>query len=339
MERIDEGKIKGGKRRLIKKTRRSRVIGDDELREGIDFLPVPQMLRLSDTGFIFLREFMRHRGKGAMIGKLRGVNLSALLGVTLPKVGLEGRYYFRQIPPAFISPPDEVMSIGDLNICVDVNFSQRLIDLVRHFSSFIGNHWLRTSVGENYFSEEIWSLLGEFQCFRGISIWSTAFYKRLLNLPCIQRTQCLIVKREISLNSEFFDSLVDWLHFTSDPSIIKKAEEKKTSEMPQKRNERTAKINGFPRNITSFWNVLKQRFLVDSTSRCFTVRFPRYSSMNPEVLTCSERNEKLCLSFHNDFIFIRRFPIGSDFISRLDDLPSMNDYSRSVNISIRRPYP
>jgi len=78
----------------------------------------------------------------------------------------------------------------------------------------------------------------------------------------------------------------------------------------------------------SFWELIKQRFIMDSEARKFTVVFNirRYDmNLDPQVVTCSERREELRLIIHDDIVYLRRLPIGNDFTAKLDKLWPQND--------------
>jgi len=168
----------GGKRRRLEDKRRRRLIGEDELREGIDFLPVNEILRLANSGFTFLRTFMRHRGKGAVVGELQEVDISDRIKILLKIIRQPRMYYFRniffqEIPAEFNFPPEELVSIKKFNVNIGPGFTQKPIDLsVKHFSNLLKDHWLwlncseKTSIRKSFdFAQRVQSFLRHFDLF------------------------------------------------------------------------------------------------------------------------------------------------------------------------------
>jgi len=167
--------------------RHRRVLGEDELREGVNFLPVDQMLRLAATKFTFLRAFMRHRGKAAVLGELQDVNISDVKGIVLQKLK---RYYWQKIPPDFHIPPEELMSILRLNINRSIANSQPLIELIRHFAPLLKDHGF-SNFNCNIPFEQLLPLLIEFESFHGIELRDNWSHERFIRMPFVMRSKIL----------------------------------------------------------------------------------------------------------------------------------------------------
>jgi len=143
------------------------------------------------------------------------------------------------------------------------------------------------------------------------------FDYRFFQLPCVQQSEFLYIFDEIHLNN----GLIDWLHFSNDRhSLINQTDEEEMKtpfQLMQRGNERLLLIKSSD-DVMLFWELLKQRFLVDSEARCYIVVFMRNNTnLDPQVVTCSERCEELRLIIDADSVYLRRSSLGSHFTSGL----------------------
>jgi len=342
MKRNSEKREIDGKRPRLEETRRCRVIGNDELREGVYFLPVDEILRLSDTGSTFLLVFMRHQGKAAMLGELRQVEITN-------RIMVGGETHIRngngmvslsqkkspeiQIPTEFHLPPEEVTSVRRLIIYESAANSQQSIDLIHHIAPLLKEHWFRNFSFDSIPLKKALLLSQGFVSFRGIYLTDEWVHERIIRMPFVMRSKFLeIAVRTLDRRDE---ALVDWLHFVN-PSM---AEEKvkaieSFAEAQNKYDDDSlppliGKILTFFVNsvdhvslILQFWTLLKQRFMDDSERRFFTIRFAHDLGeiQPPPFVTSSDRNEELQMLIHRGDVFICRWPIenGIDFTPMLD---------------------
>jgi len=191
--------------------------------------------------------------------------------------------------------------------------------------------------------EDAVSLLSEFQSFRGIAIWAEWVHERIIRMPFVMRTKFLQIL-EWNFERDQYEALVDWLHFPN-PSMVEEEEAKTIKSFAEAQNksdfDEPPPLIGkilcvyIPRRGVSemmrFWELLVQRFLVDSGERrFFTIRFG-YEDDNIQlkpILTSSERNEELRMLIHRRNVFICRWPTdtGMDFTPMLDRIINESQY-------------